>query len=92
MTKDPIAFQQVLAAFYTWAKTTELQDLTFMIPMQDREAAGIFFNYVQNSKYIFDETCNMGELKRMIDMQCLLKGQKEAHDMDTFCKPSSANS
>jgi len=45
-TKDPIAFQQVLSSFVNWAKSSDLPDLTFMIPMQDRETASIFMNYL----------------------------------------------
>lgn len=89
-TKDPIAFQHVLSSFITWAKSSELPDLTFMIPMHDREVAQIFMNCLGNSKYIFDEACNMEDLKKMIDLQCLMKSHKEAGDMDKFCRPSAA--
>ena len=34
----------------------------------------------------------MEELKRMIDLQCLMKAQKEANDMDKFCRaPATTN-
>jgi hypothetical protein len=31
----------------------------------------------------------MGELKKMIDLQCLMKSHKEAGDMDKFCRPNA---
>jgi hypothetical protein len=52
-TKDPISFQAVLTSFLNWAKTNDLKDLNFMIP-QDEEISGLFFNYLQNSTYIYD--------------------------------------
>lgn len=53
-TKDPIAFQHVLSSFIAWAKSSDLPDLTFMIPMHDREVAQTFMTYLAHSKYIFD--------------------------------------
>ena len=61
-TKDPIAFQHVLSSFIAWAKSSDLPDLTFMIPMHDREVAQTFMTYLAI------EACNMGELKKMIDL------------------------
>lgn len=54
MVKDPLVFHEVLAAFVAWAKGSDHSDLTFMIPMHDREAKEIFMNYLQNSSYIYD--------------------------------------
>ena len=56
-TKDPIAFQHVLSSFIGWAKSSDLPDLTFMIPMHDREVAQTFMTYLAHSKYIFDGKC-----------------------------------
>ena len=33
----------------------------------------------------------MDELKKMIDLQCLMKSHKEAGDMEKFCRPPSAS-
>jgi hypothetical protein len=34
----------------------------------------------------------MDELKKMIDLQCLMKSHKEAGDMDKFCRSSASAS
>jgi hypothetical protein len=53
-TKDFNIFLVVMTAFMDWAKTTELDDLNFMVP-DDEEVKQLLQNFVQHSRFDVSE-------------------------------------
>ena len=86
MIKEVNIFYAVLRTFIEWAKTTELDDLNFMVP-DDPMVQNLLQNFMQNSKIDFggnnNETKKMFDFKRMAMENAL----KDTEIMERFCKP-----
>lgn len=71
-----------------WAKTTELDDLNFMVP-DDEEVKMLLQNFVQYQKFEVPSDVPVTPEERLYQFRCLVmqKGLSDVEVMEKFCKP-----
>ena len=86
--KEFNTFYTVLNAFMDWAKSTDLEDLNFMVP-EDQTVQQLLQNFMQNSKIDLSTNPTLIQVK-MFDLQRKLMENsiQDLEVMEQFCLPA----
>ena len=88
LIKEFNTFYAVLKAFIEWAKSTDLDDLNFMVP-DDPVVQNLLQNFMQNSKIDFGQSDSKTHSSRLFEFKQMAMdiALKDTEIMEQFCKP-----